>query len=67
MEVFGERLRELRRERNLSMKDFAKTIDATDAAVSNWENNVNQPKISYLKKISEKYGVSTDYLLGLEN
>lgn len=67
MEVFGERLRELRRERNLSMKDFAKTIDATDAAVSNWENNINQPKISYLKKISEKYGVSTDYLLGLEN
>ena len=67
MEVFGEKLRELRRERNLSMKDFAKTIDATDAAVSNWENNVNQPKISYLKKISEKYGVSTDYLLGLEN
>ena len=67
MEVFAERLRELRRERNLSMKDFAKTIDATDAAVSNWENNVNQPKISYLKKISEKYGVSTDYLLGLEN
>ena len=49
------------------MKDFAKTIDATDAAVSNWENNINQPKISYLKKISEKYGVSTDYLLGLEN
>ena len=67
MEVFGEKLRELRRERNLSMKDFAKTIDATDAAVSNWENNINQPKISYLKKISEKYGVSTDYLLGLEN
>ena len=67
MEVFGERLRELRRERNLSMKDFAKTIDATDAAVSNWENNINQPKMSYLKNISEKYGVSTDYLLGLEN
>ena len=32
-----------------------------------WENSVNEPKISYLKAIEIYFGVTTDYLLGLEN
>ncbi len=49
------------------MKQLAKMIDTTDAAISNWENEINEPKISYLKNIALFFGVSTDYLLGLEN
>ena len=66
MKVFAERLRELRLEKNLSMKQLAKEINTTDAAVSNWENEINEPKISYLKDIAKYFGVSSDYLLGLE-
>lgn len=67
MKIFAERLRELRIEKGLSMKQLAKMIDTTDAAISNWENEINEPKISYLKNIALFFGVSTDYLLGLEN
>lgn len=67
MKVFAERLRELRTEKGLSMKGLAKAINTTDAAVSNWENAINEPKISYLKNIALFFGVSTDYLLGLED
>lgn len=67
MKIFAERLRELRTEKGLSMKELAKVIKATDAAVSNWENDINEPKISYLKSIALFFGVTTDYLLGLEN
>lgn len=67
MKVFANRLRELRQEKGLSMKQLAKEIGTTDAAVSNWENEVNEPKISYLKDIAKYFGVSTDYLLGLED
>ena len=67
MKVFAERLRELRQERNLSMKQLARELNTTDAAISNWENGINEPKISYLKLIAEFFGVSADYLLGLEN
>jgi transcriptional regulator with XRE-family HTH domain len=67
MKIFAERLRELRTEKGLSMKQFAAIVDATDAAVSNWENNINEPKITYLKSIAEYFGVSCDYLLGLED
>ena len=67
MKVFAERLRELRLEKNLSMKQLAKEINTTDAAVSNWENEINEPKISYLKALALYFGVSTDYLLGLDD
>ena len=67
MEIFAERLRELRTEKNLSMKQLAKEIKTTDAAVSNWENNINEPKITYLKDIAIFFDVTTDYLLGLED
>lgn len=67
MKEFAIRLRELRTEKGLSMKQLAKVINTTDAAISNWENCINEPKISYLKSLSLFFGVSTDYLLGLEN
>lgn len=67
MKIFAERLRELRTEKGLSMKQLAKAINTTDAAISNWENGINEPKIVYLKLIAIYFGVTTDYLLGLEN
>ena len=67
MKIFAERLRELRNEKGLSMKQLAKAINTTDAAISNWENDINEPKITYLKVIAIYFGVTTDYLLGLEN
>lgn len=49
------------------MKQLAKAIDTTDAAISNWENEINEPKISYLISLAKYFGVSCDYLLGLED
>ncbi len=49
------------------MKQLAKALNTTDAAISNWENGINEPKISYLKSIALYFGVTSDYLLGLED
>lgn len=65
MSKFSQRLRELRTDRELSMKQLAKAIDTTDAAISNWENGINEPKISYIIKLCRFFDVSADYLLGL--
>jgi len=67
MKIFAERLRELRTEKRMSMKQLAKELNTTDAAISNWENNINEPKITYLKVVAIYFGVTTDYLLGLED
>lgn len=64
---FSQRLRELRQEKGLSMKQLAKELGTTDAAVSNWENGINEPKISYLKSIAVYFDVTADYLIGLED
>ena len=67
MSTFSQRLRELRLEKGLSMKQLANKINTTDAAISNWENGINEPKISYVISIAKFFNVSTDYLLGLED
>ena len=67
MDIFSQRLRELRLGKKLSMKQLAKEINTTDAAISNWENGVNEPKISYVISIAKFFGVTSDYLLGLED
>ena len=67
MKIFAERLRELCIEKGMSMKQLAKTLNTADSEISNWGNNINKPKITYLKVIAIYFGVSTDYLLGLEN
>lgn len=67
MSTFSQKLRELRLDKNLSMRQLANVIGATDAAVSNWENDLNEPKLSYIVKLSLCFDVSTDYLLGLED
>lgn len=51
----------------MSMKELAKELNTTDATISNWENGVNEPKISYLKAIAVYFDVSADYLLGLSD
>ncbi len=48
------------------MKQLAEQINATDAAVSNWENGINEPKLSYIISLATFFEVSTDYLLGIE-
>ena len=67
MKVFGERLRELRQEKGLSAKALSLIIDVSDAAIINWENNVNDIKGEYLARLAQYFGVTTDYLLGLED
>ena len=67
MKIFAQRLRELRQDKCLSMKQLAKELNTTDAAISNWENEVNEPKISYLVSIAKFFNVPADYLLGLED
>ena len=67
MKGLGERIKELRKEYGYTQPEFAKKIGVSNAVVSYWENNLNEPKATYIKVIAECFNVSTDYLLGLED
>lgn len=58
------RIRELRKSLKLSQIEFAKSLSVHQTAVSQWENGRTSPDIEIAKRISEKYNVSLDYLLG---
>ena len=66
-DLFCKRLKELREEKHISMKALAAEIHVSDAAISNWENGINEPKISYAVALAIYFNVSADYLLGLTN
>ena len=67
MEIFIERLKELRKEKNISLQTLAKAIGVSDVAISRWENGLRIPNIISLVALAQFFGVTTDYMLGLED
>ena len=63
----GEIIIVLRRERNISQTELGKAIGVSARAISYWEQGINEPKATYIAKLAEFFGVSSDYLLGLED
>ena len=64
MLIYGQRIRELREERGISMMTLAKAIGVSDTAVCKWENQDSEPKLSYIIKLAEYFNCSADYLIG---
>ena len=64
---FGIRLRELRRRKKMTQAHVAKRLNLSKTAVSGYENNTKTPSVDVLIQLSILYGVTTDYLLGLDN
>ena len=60
----NENIRILRESLGLSQMDLAKKLNVSKQCISNWENDNVQPSIEMLEKLSDFFGVSTDYLLG---
>ena len=63
----SKRIYELRKEIKLSQKELATKIGATQKAVDFWEKGINEPKATYIINLAKFFGVSSDYLLGLED
>ena len=67
MERFSERLKELRIEKGLSIQMLSKDIGIGVASICRWENGKADVKGMQLIVLAEYFGVTTDYLLGLED
>ena len=67
MSKFAERLKELRIEKGLSIDQLAHETKIGSSSISRWENEQADIKASYLIILAKYFGVTTDYLLGLED
>lgn len=61
--LFGDRLKKLRKEHNLTQEDIANMFNVTKNAVYSWEVGKSQPSIEIIKQLAQYFGVTIDYLL----
>ncbi|UOQ95097.1 helix-turn-helix domain-containing protein [Halobacillus shinanisalinarum] len=63
----SERLKSLRKEHKLSQKQVSEILGISESGYGYYEQGRNEPSIEMIKKLADRYDVTTDYLLGLSN
>lgn len=61
--IFADKLIMLRKKAGWSQEELAEQMDVTRQSVSKWEGAQSIPDIEKIIRLSELFGVSTDYLL----
>ena len=64
--LFGERLKQMRTEKNIGQNQLARELGLSNASISYWETGKQLPTIEAVYKIAVYFDVSADYLLGLK-
>lgn len=67
LDIFAGRIRGLRVEQGLGVRELAAKIGISHTAISLYENRKRTPDIVTCKKFADFFGVSGDYLIGLSN
>ena len=67
MKIVAERIKGLRMERGIGQNLMAKELGVSNASISYWENAKQEPSAQAIYKMARYFGVTTDYLLGIEN
>ena len=67
MIYFGDRLKALRREKKLTQKQLADSMELVKSSICAYEQNTKYPSIEVLIKLCQFFSVSSDYLLGLSD
>lgn len=66
-QVFGKRLKELRKEHGYTIEQFADMVGISKSTLGYYENDKRMPDIEILARISNVLNVSADYLIGRTN
>lgn len=66
MVEFGDKLRQLRKERKLTQKELANLIGVKNSVISFYEVGDRTPSLEVLIKLSKALHISTDVLLGID-
>lgn len=57
----------MRTERNMTQKELADILNVRNTTVSAWEKDIAEPNFATLGAIARIFGVTSDYLIGLED
>lgn len=65
MMYYGSRMKEWITDHDIKQKALAKEFHVTEAMMSHYMTGRHEITVDLLVKFARKYGISTDYLLGL--
>ena len=63
---FGEILKSLRKREGLTQSELGRHVGLSKAVISKYETGIGYPNFETLVCIAKYFGVTTDYLLGVE-
>ena len=65
--MYGQRIKEIRKEKGLTQSQLAEMLSTTQSTVGKYEREEIQLTVDTIIKICKVFEVSADYLLGLED
>lgn len=67
IEIFANRIKQLRKSLGMTQKDFSEYIGVKQQTLSGYERGIMKPPLDIAKNIAEKCNTSIDWLCGLSN
>lgn len=65
--IRGDRLRNLRKSKNMSQDDLANTVGVSKSSISCYEKGTRTPTLETILDFMHLFGVTSDYLIGCDN
>lgn len=65
LESIGERLRFLRKTKNVTQEEVSKCLSLGQGTYSRWEKGILEPSLNYVVKLSKYFEITTDEILGV--
>lgn len=66
MEIFSQRLKELRKIEKISKQKLANILNVSAKSIYKWENGYSEPDFDTLAAIAKFFDVTCGYLIGIE-
>ncbi len=64
--MVDKRIKHLREQYAMTQSDLARRLGITRSSVNAWEMGISVPSTQYIVELANLFGVSTDFLLGVE-
>ena len=64
--MLKEKLKNLRKENNLTQHQVARKLNVVDSCYANWEQGRTEPSVTMIRNLCKVFGVSSDELLEIE-
>lgn len=67
MDIFGDNLRDILKEQNMSRRELAQVLDLSEATISNYINKKQMPTMEVIVNMAYELSMSIDELIDFGN